>query len=170
MRKATNEEIQALLFRTPFEDGTLELFFAGLEDPFMAEAKRGIVSSSEKSHPTSAIIVKDGKILSTGSNQTGYKNPLMRFLHAKFPERFCRRKILKVPSGQGYHLCRGCAKPEDHAESRAGAMLLGTHGKVEGSTLYLYGHWWCCEPCCQAMVSAGVRKVVLLEGASRMFK
>lgn len=35
--------------------------------------------------------------------------------------------------------------------------------------LYLWGHWWFCEPCWNAMIEAGIRDVYLLENSEVLF-
>ncbi len=38
-----------------------------------------------------------------------------------------------------------------------------------GCDVYMFGHWWCCEPCWKAMIDAGVRDVYLPENAHEKF-
>lgn len=38
-----------------------------------------------------------------------------------------------------------------------------------GADVYMFGHWWCCEPCWQSMIEAGVRDVYVTEDAHERF-
>ncbi len=164
MRQATKEEIAALQYWHP----SLELFFVTKEDQYMkaAEFFRNN-DSTDKFHSTGAVVVKEGEIIGSAANQAGFKHPYFIRLHEKG---YCIRKWLRIKSGTRYWLCPGCSKSKDHAETGATKdALKGSPEKVKGATLYLYGHWWCCEPCAKAMVDAGIRSVVLLENAKDTF-
>ncbi|MEI6304426.1 MAG: deaminase [Candidatus Taylorbacteria bacterium] len=124
--------------------------------------------STDTQHPTGAVVVRDGVILGKGANQSAIKNSKLLTFHK---ERFCVRRLLKIPSGQKYWLCPGCASCRQHAESRAVKDAISRHGggKVRGADLYLYGHWWCCKPCWDRMIKAGISRVFLVEGATELF-
>ncbi|MBU0614216.1 hypothetical protein KJ766_02960, partial [Patescibacteria group bacterium] len=38
-----------------------------------------------------------------------------------------------------------------------------------GADLYMYGHWWCCKPCWDAMIEAGIRDVYVCSDAHKRF-
>lgn len=89
--------------------------------------------------PVGCIIVKDNKIIGSGSNShEGYE---------------CKRA--GYPTGVGYELCEGC-QYGNHAEIEA---LEGIDAK--GADLYLYGHYYLCESCSQAAMDAGIRNVYI---------
>lgn len=164
MRQATKEEIASLQYWHP----SLELFYVTEDDKYMQAAKvvRNTLST-DRFHSTGAVVVKDGEIIGQAANQAGFKHEYFIRLHEKGK---CVRKWLKVKSGTRYWLCPGCSKSKDHAETGASKDAMKRHpDKVEGATLYLYGHWWCCEPCAKAMVHAGIKNVVLLEDAKKAF-
>lgn len=165
MRPATKEEIASLHYWHP----SLELFYVSEDDGFMQMAQHvRNTKSTDKLHSTGAVVVKDGEVIGEAANQAGFKHPFLIRLHEKGN---CIRKWLKVKSGTRYWLCPGCSKSKDHAETGAAKDAKRRHpDKVKGSTLYLYGHWWCCEPCCNAMINAGIAKVILTEGARDKFK
>lgn len=124
--------------------------------------------SSERNHPTGAVVVKDGKIIGRGANQAALKNKKLQEFHKKG---LCVRRMLQIPSGQKYWLCPGCAKSSHHAETRATNDAIAQHKDVVmGADLYLYGHWWCCKPCWDTMIAAGIKNVYLVEGATKLFK
>jgi deoxycytidylate deaminase len=136
-------------------------------DPFMQEAARmRTTQSSDHKHPTGAVVVKGGKIIGEGANQSRLKNRALIKLHSKY----CIRKMLGVPSGKYYFLCPGCATNKQHAESRAVADALQKGNDTQDADLYLYGHWWACKPCWDTMISAGIKNVYLLEKSEQFFK
>ena len=112
------------------------------------------------------VVVMNGEIIGKDANQSALKNKKLIELHKNG---FCVRKFLKIKSGEKYWLCMGCASYKHHAEARAIADANKKGNKTQGADLYLYGHWWCCKPCWDVMISAGVRYVYLVEGANEMF-
>lgn len=129
-------------------------------DEFMHAAKtEALEHSLDKSLKTGAVVVMDGEIIGRGANGSKYHE-----------ENECERVRLGMPSGQGYELCEGC-HPKNHAEPSAieNAKQDGNGEQLEGSSIYLWGHWWCCEPCWTAMIEAGVSHVYLLKGSEVFF-
>ena|SRR3989344_1346959 len=106
---------------------------------------------------TGAIIVKDGEILGRGANGSNYHK-----------ENGCERVRRGIPTGHGYELCEGC-HPKNHAEPRAIADAAKNGRDTVGADLYLWGHWWACTRCWEAMIEAGIENVYLLEGSERLF-
>lgn len=149
-------------------EGRTILYVPGT-DRFMIEAERARNTlSTDKSFATGAVVAKDGQIIGIGANQSGFKSPKLIALHKKG---WCVRKLFKVRSGKGYWMCPGCSKSFHHAESRAARDAVAKKGKeAQGADLYLYGHWWCCKPCWDEMIKAGIKNVYLIEGASKLFK
>lgn len=113
--------------------------------------------SLDKTMPGAAIIVKDGKILGMGANGSNY--------HKEKP---CQRVVLGCKSGEGYELCEGC-HPKNHSERKAIQNAHKNGHNTEGADLYLWGHWWCCKPCWEAMEAAGIKRVFLLENSEVLF-
>jgi deoxycytidylate deaminase len=143
-----------------------EIKYVPAENPFMLEAMKVCrQDSTESMHSTGAVIVKDGAVIGKGANQASLKSSGLKELHKKF----CIRGFFKIPSGQKYWLCPGCAQPSSHAEPRAVKDALKKTPSIVGSDIYLYGHWWCCQPCWDKMTAAGIRDVYLVEGATEMF-
>jgi len=114
--------------------------------------------SLDKTMPNASIIVKLGQIVGRGFNGSDYHET-----HG------CERVRLGIPTGQGYELCEGCS-PKNHGEPRAIANA-HEHGVTDlnGADLYLWGHWWCCEPCWNSMLEAGIHDVYLLENSETLF-
>ena len=143
-----------------------EFKYVAANNLFMMEAARVCrADSTETMHSTGAIIVRDGEIIGRGANQAALKSAKLRSLHKKF----CVRRFFGIPSGQKYWMCPGCAKPSQHAEPRAIKNALSKPSSIEGADVYLYGHWWCCQPCWDKMISAGIKDVYLVEGATELF-
>ena len=138
------------------------------DDRFMREAK--IVrdtTSTDLNHSTGAVVVLNGKIVGHGANRSALKNKKLLDFHKNV---FCARRFLRIQSGEKYWLCPGCSSPRYHAETRATEDALKNRGSIQGADLYLYGHWWCCKPCWNAMITAGIHDVYLVEGAEEQFK
>lgn len=133
--------------------------YVGMENEYMQAAKEYAKKyKSNLAMPAAAVIVKNNKVLGIGSIGN---NPA----HIKG----CERVKLNMPTGQGYELCEGC-HPQYHSEPRAiaDATRYATDA-TRGADLYLWGHWWCCEPCWSSMIKAGVKNVYLLENSEVLF-
>ena len=122
--------------------------------------------STDKIQSTSAVIVKDGKIIGCGANQVIIKNKSFQKLHRRG---VCTRKFLKIKSGTKYWLCLGCSPHALHAEAQAIADAEDKGNSTEGADLYHWGHWWCCKPCWDKMTLAGIKNVYLLERSEDLF-
>lgn len=114
-------------------------------------------NSLDKVMPTGTVLVKDGKIIGYGANGSDY--------HDKYG---CERVRRGIPTGQGYELCEGC-HPKNHSEPRAIADAKARGNDTNGAEAYLWGHYWCCESCWNAMLAAGVKQVYLQENADILF-
>lgn len=140
----------------PYMPAEGRISYVGIEDIFMGDAKDVRDLSGCVKQRTGAVIVDaDYNILGRGNNDTSFR-----------PE-VCPRDTAGCKTGEGYGLCQEVCgqRPGRHAERDAIADALSGGPIREGSRLYLYGHWWCCEPCWTAMLDAGISHVVLLEGA-----
>jgi len=143
----------------PYMPAGGRIHYAPADNEYMLAAKAYAQQHSlDKTMPNSSIIVKDSQIAGRGANGSDY--------HEKHG---CERVRLGIPTGQGYELCEGCS-PKNHGEPRAIADAR-EHGvnDLNGAALYLWGHWWCCEPCWNSMLAAGIRDVYLLEGSEKLF-
>jgi len=150
----------------PYLPSGREIKYVPETNVFMARAKevRKLLSTDFK-FPTGAVVVKNGIIIGEAANQAGFKHPVLIRLHERV---LCIRRALKVRSGKHYWLCPGCAPAKNHAETLA-VRNAQKHGDAIGADLYLYGHWWCCEPCWNAMLGAGITDVYLVENATEMW-
>jgi dCMP deaminase len=99
-----------------------------------------------------AVIVRDRQILSYGYNGSPAGSSLCQ------DAGFCPRKRMGFQSGKGLDHC-----PAQHAEHNSISNAAKTGIAVNGATLYA----WCplpCKDCAGAIITAGIRKVVCLEG------
>ena len=136
------------------------ILYVPVSNIFMARAKAVCLTSTEKGHQTGAVIAFQGKILGEAPN----KGSVTSQWAINFHKKFCFRKMLGIPSGQKYWICWwGCAQPKNHAEPSAIRDAQKEGYSVEGADLYLYGHWWCCRDCWNAMDKAGIKNVYLCE-------
>lgn len=146
-----------------------QIFVVPVSDSFMQLAMQiRNTESTDLSHSTGAVVVKDGVVIGKAANQAGFKHP---FLVEKHRKGWCVRKVLKVKSGTKYWLCPGCATHQDHAESGAVRNAIAVSGaeKTRGADLYLYGHYWCCKPCWDNMIRGGIRDVYVVDNAYDLF-
>lgn len=90
---------------------------------------------------TLAMVVKDGEILSYGTNE--HLEP-------------CKRE--GYPTGEGYELCEYC-QYTNHAEANA------VKGKSfpKGAKVLLFGHYYACDPCKEAVKNAGIKEITICE-------
>ncbi len=128
------------------------------ENPFMIEAKNHAKGHSlDKVMPNASVLVKDGKIIKMAANGSDY--------HEK---NICQRIVLGSPTGQGYELCEGC-HPKNHSEGKLMRLAAAEGIDANGADIYLWGHWWCCEPCWSEMLRADIRNVYLLKNSEILF-
>ncbi len=132
--------------------------FVDAQNPFMLEAREyARLNSLDDTVKTGSVIVKSGEIIGRGANGSDY--------HAKHG---CERVRRGIPTGHGYELCEGC-DPKNHSEPRAIADALKRSRETIGADLYLWGHWWACEPCWNAIIEAGIANVYLLKDSEKLF-
>ena len=122
--------------------------------------------STDHYHPTGAVLVRDGQVIFRAANQAAIRNKKLTELHK---QGYCIRKLFKIPTGQKYWLCPGCSPSRIHAETLVIRNALRKGIPTEGADVYLWGHWWCCKPCWDAMISGGIGDVYVLEGSDKLF-
>lgn len=128
------------------------------DDIFMSLAKAfARAQSLDAVMPGAAVLVKNGRVIGIGANGSDYHKSHQ-----------CQRVVLGCKSGEGYELCEGC-NPKNHSEATAIASAERSGYLTEDSDLYLWGHWWCCGPCWDKMIAAGIRNVYLVEDSEVLF-
>ncbi len=135
------------------------------DHPHMQAAKELARENHTVRHIHAAVLVKDDRVIGRGSIGGGVHGEVDEETGEK---RGCVREHLNVPTGTQYELCRGCGY-ENHSEASAVRDAKERGENTEGADLYLWGHWWACEPCWNAMNLAGVRDVYLMEGSEKLF-
>ena len=147
-----------IVIQYPYIQKGRAISYAPADNPFMRAAEEyARAHSLDAGHPTGGVLVKNGRIIGRGANGSDYH---------KTHE--CERKKQRVPTGERYDLCEGC-HPKNHSEPRAIADATARGEDTRGADLYLWGHWWCCKPCWDAMIVACIRHVHLLEGSENIF-
>jgi len=122
----------------------------------MSAAKKATEKTGCRKQPTGAVLVKDGKILLTATN-------------AGVTVNICPRVLKGSKTGTDYHLCKDVCKQEGHSEYTVMKKALAKGIKTEGADVYLWGHWWCCQPCWDAMIAGGIKDVYLERNADKKF-
>ena len=136
----------------------LEIVFVSMDNPFMQEAfKHAQENPFEGMTITSSVLVVNGEVLSKGINGDGWHQE-----HG-----YCNRERLGLKSGEGYDKCEGC-KHENHSE-RVAIRNAPEGFDADNAEIYMYGHWWSCEPCMQATADAGIKRMYVLEKSKPLF-
>lgn len=125
---------------------------------FMNEAKiYAIEHSLDDNVKTASMVVVDGVVRGRAANGSDYHKT-----HG------CERVRLACPSGIGYEKCEGC-HPKNHSEGKAMTDAHQQGFETKGADLYLWGHFWCCKPCWEAMLAGGIKNVYLLQDCKQIF-
>lgn len=142
----------------PYLPAGRAFIYVPADNPYMREAREfALKNSLDEAVKTGSVVVKDGIVIGRGANGTRYHE-----------EHGCERVRREIPTGHGYELCEGC-HPKNHSERRAVEDAQKAGHDTLGADLYLWGHWWACQPCWDAIIEAGINKVHLLEGSERLF-
>lgn len=99
-----------------------------------------------------AVIVNQKDIISTGYNgaPTYQKNCL--------EIGYCFRNQNRIPSGSQLEQCRAVGS---HAEANAISLAARNGHSTNGSTIYIVGHYFCCNQCKALIANANIKRVVL---------
>lgn len=137
---------------------------------FMMKAREAAIKYSlTPIFPIGIVAVKEGVLIAEAGNGNGYhekntespghrKGCVRRYLNAERE----KQGLEKFKSGEGFELCPGC-----HTDFHAEANLIrkateqNMLEKLKGADLYMYGHFWCCKPCFEKMIMAGVKDIYL---------
>jgi len=142
----------------PYMPEAGRIVYEPADNVFMQTAKAyARAHSLDKIMPNCSLLVKDGKIIGRGANGSTYHDT-----HE------CERVKCGIPTGQGYELCEGC-HPKNHGEPKAIADALAHGHDVRGAEVYMWGHWWCCEPCWNAMLEHEITTAHLLANSEKLF-
>jgi len=141
------------------------VFVVDINNKFMTEAKEIARLSNERQQPVGSVLVCDGEIVEITHNRSPLANDFLVKLHQKF----CVRHFLGVPTGVHYWMCPGCASKKSHAEYQASKQFLKKNIKNKPVDVYMWGHWACCDVCCEAMSEIPVDNFYVLESGDILF-
>src|SRR3989338_6141684 len=134
--------------------------FVSIDHPHMiaAECARR-TCSGDSLWPIGIVLVRDGEVIARAGNG---------FNRGTSSKHICPRIVLDCPSGTRYDLCSLHDAP-GHAEPMLMQVVSEKGINPTGCDVYLCGHWWCCEPCWNILIDAGVRDVYLVDYAQERF-
>ncbi len=128
--------------------------------PMMQEAAKARAEcAGDPIQPVGAVMVRDGRVIARAGN--GY-NLGSGNIHV------CPRVVLGCPSGTGYELCDLHDSP-GHSEPMVVKAARDGGVEARGADVYMYGHWWACEPCWKTLIDAGIRDLYVTEDAHEKF-
>lgn len=144
----------------PYMPADRHLKYVPAESKFMLTAKTARQERSGDSlFPVGIVLVKDGQVVAVAGNG---------FNRGAGTKHVCPRVVLDCPSGTGYELCH-LHDPEGHAEPMVVAEAKRLGIDTAGADAYMYGHWWACEPCWNALIGAGIRDLYVTDDAHERF-
>lgn len=149
----------------PYLPKGADVFYIGMDNKFLAEAKGLAKLSNEKQQPVGAVIVHNGEVISSAYN----KNPLTNNYLINLHKKYCIRHILGIPTGKHYWMCPGCAGQSHHAEYKASKKLIKKGVPEKPVDLYIWGHWACCDACCSMMEKVPIDNIYFLENCEILF-
>ena len=142
----------------PYLPAGRKILYVPEDNPFIRAAREcALAHSLDERQKTGSVVVKNGRIIGQGANGSDYHRT-----HG------CERARRGIPTGERYDLCEGCS-PKNHSEPKALAAARVADLDTRGADLYLWGHWWCCRPCWDAMIDAEIQNVYLVDGSERLF-
>ncbi len=136
------------------------LKYVSIDNPHMQSAIRAQKElSGDLMWPIGAVLVKNDQAVAAGGN--GFSIP------SKEPH-ICERYIQDCKSGEGYDLC-SFHDSLGHAEQMTIKRAREAGIDPFGGDIYMFGHWWCCKSCWDAMIDAGIRDVYVCDDAHERF-
>lgn len=151
-------EIKNKIIKYPYLPEEKKILYVSESNEYMLLAREYAEKyRSNLEQSGAAVIVNDKKVIgigALGNNPTHIKG--------------CERIKHNMPTGEGYDLCEGCS-PKFHSEASAVRDAEEKGENILDTDLYLWGHWWCCKDCWEAMIKAGIKNVYLLENSEILF-
>ncbi len=144
----------------PYMPSGRKIKYASAESlPMQAAALARQQCAGDNLFPVGAVLVKDGAVVARAGNG---------FNRGPGQIHVCPRIVKECPSGQGYDLC-DLHDALGHAEP----MLIMTAREAgidpTGADVYMYGHWWACEPCWNTLIKAGIQDLYVTDDAHERF-
>lgn len=117
------------------------------------------VCAGDSLYPIGIVLVRDEHVVARAGNG---------FNRGSISKHICPRVVLDCPSGTGYDLCT-LHDSVGHAEPMLMQVAVEQGIDPVGCDVYMFGHWWCCEPCWKVMIDAGIRDVYVVDDAHERF-
>ncbi|MEI7579275.1 MAG: hypothetical protein WCJ58_04520 [bacterium] len=134
-----------------------EFKYVTMKNKFMQMAMEEVVKHDKEWGATiGATVVKDGEAVVVVANGNDY--------HQK---NGCDRKRDGIANGN-YDYCPGCSY-KDHSEPKAARVAQEKGIDIKGADIYIWGHWWVCEPCWKVLIDNDIKNVYLLENSEKWF-
>lgn len=149
-QKSEKEEQKAVNY--PYIPKGRVIRYVGRNNKFMVAAREATGDSGCAKQPIGAVLVSGGKVVAVGTNSSVKIN-------------VCPRILRGSKTGEDYHFCKDVCKQKSHSEVAAIRNAKENDVDTNGADLYLWGHWWCCEPCWNEMIAAGIKNVYLQSGS-----
>ncbi|MBI2551187.1 hypothetical protein HYV73_02465 [Candidatus Uhrbacteria bacterium] len=144
----------------PYTPPGKEYFFVPHDHPFMGEAQRAQEElSGDTLYPVGIVLVKDGHVVARAANGFGKKAT---------NRHICPRVVLECKTGEGYDLCH-VHDPDGHSEPMLMKAAEEQGIDTTGTSAYMYGHWWACEPCWKTLLDHGVDKLYIVDDSHERF-
>ncbi len=149
-----------LNIKYPYMPSDRFIKYVPVDHPFMVEAAKAREEcAGDPLYPVGIVMVKDGRVVARAGNG---------FNRGPGKVHVCPRIVLDCPSGTGYELCDLHDAP-GHSERMLLAAARESGVDPVGSDVYMFGHWWACEPCWTALIEAGVRDLYVVDDAHERF-
>ncbi len=144
----------------PYMPQDRHLKYVPAENKFMQEAKLARQEcAGDTLFPVGIVLVKDGEVIVRAGNG---------FNRGPGKKHVCPRIVHECPSGTGYDLC-SLHDSEGHVEPMSVQVAKEQGVDIEGADAYMYGHWWACEPCWNALIDVGIKDLYVTEDAHEQF-
>lgn len=140
----------------PYLPNGREIGYVSEDNEFMLAAKKATEGTGCRKQPTGAVLVKNGKILMSATN-------------ASRTVGVCPRVLKGSKTGTDYHFCKEVCGQDGHSEKMVVEKARQKGIETKGADVYLWGHWWCCQPCWDAMQSGEIANVYVEKKAHEKF-
>ena len=132
------------------------IIYISPDNRFLGEARKMLEVFGCLYKPTSAVLVRAGKIIGWGANAE------------KKPE-ICPGLASGAVIGDGSHICRAVCRRSGHAVVAALRDAKRNGYDPKGACIYVEGQGYVCESCWREIMEAGVIKVFLRRGSSNFY-
>lgn len=140
-------------------EGRVFMFVAESDPHMQAAAQAARELAGDSTWPVGIVLVRDGQVLARAGNG---------FNRGPGEPHLCPRILKGSKTGEDYDLC-SLHNAEGHAEPMLMKAAAEAGIPTEGADVYMYGHWWACQPCWGALIKGGIRDVYLVENAHVLF-